>query len=108
MLEGKVFSIQAPKNLMTSALCTDIPFMLIWCVTHLLSWYLDPNIMNSVFPSFIFNQLPSIQDSILVAHHSKSLIVLTSHSLELPGNPFLYVWSSAKPCKSMGLSELNC
>ena len=107
-LKERCLSIQAPKFLMTSALYTDTPFMLIWCVTHLLSWYLDPNIMNSVFPSFIFNQLPSIQDLILVAYCSKSLIVFTSHSLELPGNPFLYAWSSAKLCKSMGLLELNC
>ena len=107
-LRERCLSNQAPKYLITSVLCTGTPFMLIWCVVHLLSWHLDPNIMNSVFTSFILSLLPSIHDLILVAHCSRSLMVFTLLSLKFPGKPFLYAWLSANPCKSMGLLEFNC
>ena len=80
-LKVRLLSIHVPKNLTTLLILTLVLFTSMLVVVHLASCFLAPNIMNSVFPSFIFSLFSSIQSVTSLRHFCKIEMVVCSASL---------------------------
>ena len=93
----------ASRYFITSLLSILVPFTFMPSDIHLASCCHDPNRANSIFPSFIFNLLMSIQVLMFMATFSRSPIA--SFSLLLFCHPalkaFFTKWSSANPWRGM-------
>ena len=96
----RFWSSQTPKYFITSHLWTAVPFMLMMLVMLFTNCTLDPNMMNSVLPSFIFNLLKSIQFFILDALSSRFDTASVSACLSEALKVIYTVWSLAKPWRS--------
>ena len=107
-LKVRLLSIHILKNLTTLLMLTFMLFTSMLVVVHLASCFLAPNIMNSVFPSFICNLFLSIQSLTSLRQFCKMVMVVCSAFLPSALKDLLREWSSANPFRHTSSGTSSC
>ena len=96
-LKVRLLSIHVLKYLTTLLMLTSLLFTSILVAVHLASCFLAPNIMNSVFPSFILSVFLSIQSLTSLRQFCKMEMVVCSAFLSSALKDLFREWLSPNP-----------